>query len=68
MMLNRTSVFASGAYGTGAYGSVTNPSNNNQETHTTVDAGIEDIVPQLGITMSAILGLLTTGYLLNKTK
>lgn len=68
MLISGSEVLASGAYGTGAYGSVTNTSNDEQEIHETVDAGIEDVLPQLGVTMSAVLGLFTTGYLLNKTK
>ena len=65
MFIGATQVTASGAYGTGAYGSVTDTAS---ETHETVDAGLVEMLPQLVTTFTAISGLFTTGYLLNKTK
>ncbi len=68
MFIGATQVTASGAYGTGAYGSVTDTASETQETHETVDAGLVEMLPQLVTTFTAISGLFTTGYLLNKTK
>jgi hypothetical protein len=38
------------------------------EDHQTVDAGIAEMLPELTVTATSIFGLMTTSFLLKKTK
>ncbi len=61
MFVNTQKVAASGAYGSGIV--VDTP-----EVHTTVDAGLADMLPQLSTLGLAFSGLITTSLLIKKTK
>ena len=52
----------------GLYGSSTVLPSANEEIHETVDAGVEDLIPQMATTFVALSGLISTSVLIKKIK
>lgn len=59
---------ANNALASGAYGSDVIVETFTTEVHETVNAGLADMLPQLGIAFASVSGLLTTTLLLRKNK